>query len=151
MLQHQRQPESGGTTTLCVENSEPPKPPQGRDSKPLKLPQDRDSKPPKQSQGGDSKAPKQSQGGDKQTASQPAAEVQSHDVSSPQSPTSNTDEPVNTTLTANSQTPSGAKLLDIDIKKNGAAASDEQGSCLVVCSSKATCASKFNTVILPFY
>ena len=118
MLQHQRQPESGGTTTLCVENSEPPKPPQGRDSKPPKLPQDGDSEPPKPPQGGDT-----------QTAPQPAAEVQSHDVSSPQLPTSSTDELVNTTLTANSQTPSVAKLLDIE---NGAAASAEQGLCLVV-------------------
>ena len=151
MLQHQRQPESGGTTTLCVENSEPPKLPQGRDSKPPKLPQGGDSKPPKLAQGGDSEPPKPPQGEDKQTTSQPAAEVQSHDVSSSQSPTSSTDEGINTTLTANSQTPSGAKLLDIDIKKNGAAASAEQGLCLVVCSSKATCASKFNTVILPFY
>ena len=126
-----------------MENSELPKPPQDRDSEPPKLPQDRDSKPPKLLQGGDSeppkppqdrdsKAPKPPLGGDKQTASQPAAEVQSHDVSSSQLPTSSTDELVNTTLTDNSQTPSGAKLLDIDIKKNGAAASAEQGSCLVV-------------------
>ena len=118
MLQHQRQPESGGTTTLCAENSEPPKPPQGRDSKPPKLPQD-----------GDSEPPQLPQGEDKQTAPQPAAEVQSHDVSSPQLPTSSTDELVNTTLTANSQIPNGAKLLDIE---NGAAASAEQGLCLVV-------------------
>ena len=127
VLQHQRQPESGGTTTLCAENSEPPKPPQGRDSKPPKLPQDGDSEPPKPPQGGDT-----------QTAPQPAAEVQSHDISSPQPPTSSTDELINTTLTANSQTPSGAKLLDIDIKKNGAAASAEQG------------VSKVNTIIFIF-
>ena len=118
MLQHQRQTESGGTTTLCVENSEPPKPPQGRDSKPPKLPQD-----------GDSEPPQLPQGEDKQTAPQPTAEAQSYDVSSPQPPTSSTDKLVNATLTANSQTPSGAKLLDIE---NGAAASAEQGLCLVV-------------------
>ena len=99
MLQNQRQPGSGGTTTLVVENSEPPKLPEG---------------------------------GDRQTMPQPAAEVQSHDVSSPQSPTSTTDGRVNTAVTANTQTPSGDKLLDIDIKKNGAAATAEQGLCLVL-------------------
>ena len=99
MLQHQRQLGSGGTTTLVVENSGPPKLPQG---------------------------------GDKQTTPQPAAEVQSHDVSSPQLPTSSTDGHVNNAVTANTQTPSGAKLLDIDTKKNGAAVSAEQGLCLAV-------------------
>ena len=99
MLQNQRQPGSGGTTTLLVEKSEPPKLPQG---------------------------------GDRQTMPQPAAEVQSHDVSSPQSPTSPTDGRINTAVTANTQTPSGDKLLDIDIKKNGAAATAEQGLCLAV-------------------
>ena len=63
---------------------------------------------------------------------QPAAEVQSHDVSSPQPHTNTTDGHVNTAVTANTQTPSGDKLLDIDIKKNGAAATAEQGLCLAV-------------------
>ena len=95
-----------------------------------------------------SEPPKLPQGGDKQTTPQPAAEVQSHDVSSPQLPTSSTDGHVNTAVTANTQTPGGAKLLDID---NGAATGAEQGLCLVASLSKPTHASTFNTVILPFY
>ena len=79
-----------------------------------------------------SEPPKLPQGGDKQTTPQSAAEVQSHDVSSPQLPTSSTDGHVNNAVTANTQTPSGAKLLDIDTKKNGAAVSAEQGLCLAV-------------------